>query len=188
MEALPGTDLQTGFAAYRASYRMETRPSVVGSKTVGTINTPWIVRFEVFMAVTVKNDVFWDVTPCGSCKNRRFERTYPLHNRVKRISVLETTSAVTSINVVFSSLTIFTLMMEAILSSETSALTRATRRHIPEDGIFHSHRHENLNPTYWSLFLAVQQKSHRYGIACEIFLRNDLKMEILRKVFGMRKG
>jgi hypothetical protein len=30
------------------------------------------VRFEVFMAVTVKNGVFRDVTPYGSCKNRRF--------------------------------------------------------------------------------------------------------------------
>jgi hypothetical protein len=27
------------------------------------------VRFEVFTAVTMKNGVFWDVTPCGSCKN-----------------------------------------------------------------------------------------------------------------------
>jgi hypothetical protein len=25
------------------------------------------VRFEVFTAVTMKNPVFWDVTPCGSC-------------------------------------------------------------------------------------------------------------------------
>jgi hypothetical protein len=33
------------------------------------------VRFEVFTAVTMKNGVFWDVTPCGSCKNRRFGRT-----------------------------------------------------------------------------------------------------------------
>jgi hypothetical protein len=24
---------------------------------------------------SVKNDVFWDVTPCGSCKNRRFGGT-----------------------------------------------------------------------------------------------------------------
>jgi hypothetical protein len=33
------------------------------------------VRFEVFTAVTMKNGVFWDVTPCGSCKNRCFGGT-----------------------------------------------------------------------------------------------------------------
>jgi hypothetical protein len=33
------------------------------------------IRFEVFTAVTMKNGVFWDVTPCGSCKNRRFGGT-----------------------------------------------------------------------------------------------------------------
>jgi E3 ubiquitin-protein ligase DOA10 len=33
------------------------------------------VKFEVFTAVTMKNGVFWDVTLCGSCKNRRFGRT-----------------------------------------------------------------------------------------------------------------
>jgi hypothetical protein len=33
------------------------------------------VRFEAFTTVTRKNSVFWDVTPCGSCKNRRFEGT-----------------------------------------------------------------------------------------------------------------
>jgi hypothetical protein len=33
------------------------------------------VRFEVFTAVAMKNGVFWDVMPCGSCKNRRFEGT-----------------------------------------------------------------------------------------------------------------
>jgi hypothetical protein len=33
------------------------------------------VRFEVFMVVTMKNGVFWDVTPCGSYKNQRFGGT-----------------------------------------------------------------------------------------------------------------
>jgi hypothetical protein len=32
----------------------------------------YVVRFEVFTAVTMKNGVFWDVTPFDSCKNRRF--------------------------------------------------------------------------------------------------------------------
>jgi hypothetical protein len=29
----------------------------------------YCVRFEVFTVVTMTNGVFWDVTPCGSCKN-----------------------------------------------------------------------------------------------------------------------
>jgi hypothetical protein len=54
------------------------------------------IRFEVFTAVTTKNRVFLDVTPCGSCKNRRFGGTYASFIRVARICELETTLAVIS--------------------------------------------------------------------------------------------
>jgi hypothetical protein len=39
------------------------------------------LRFEVFRAVTMKNIVFWDVTPCGSCMNQCFWGTYRFHHQ-----------------------------------------------------------------------------------------------------------
>jgi hypothetical protein len=46
-------------------------------------------------------------------------------------------------------------MMEALNSSETLVLTRATRRNIPEDDILHSHSREKLKSyialTGWAL-------------------------------------
>jgi hypothetical protein len=43
--------------------------------TLAFENQLLFVRFEVFTAVTTTNGVFWNVTPCGSCKNRRFGGT-----------------------------------------------------------------------------------------------------------------
>jgi hypothetical protein len=64
----------------------------------------------------MKNGVFWDVTPCGSC-------------------ISSQRASVASHGYVPSSPIIVTLMKEALSSSETSVLTRSIRRNIPEDTI-----------------------------------------------------
>jgi hypothetical protein len=51
-------------------------------------------------------------------------------------------------------------MMEAIRSSKTSVLIGATRRHISEDGILHSHRRENLK-SY--IFGIIMRRRIRWG-------------------------
>jgi hypothetical protein len=74
------------------------------------------VRFEVFTAVTMKNGVFWDVTPCGSCKNRRFGGTQRFLHQVFLPSVRR---LLVTASVVPSSLILVTLMKEALSSFET---------------------------------------------------------------------
>jgi hypothetical protein len=46
--------------------------------------------------VTIQNGVFWEVTPCGSCKNRRFRGAWRLLHQGGKNQWLGTTHAVTS--------------------------------------------------------------------------------------------
>jgi hypothetical protein len=67
-------------------------------------------------------------------------------------------------------------MMEAMRSSETSVLTRATQRHIPEDGILHNHRLGNLKSYKLnSLCFGVVASGFEYSRALNLLLgcQND---------------
>jgi hypothetical protein len=81
------------------------------------------------------------------------------------VTTVAVTNSYITLNSVFRSLVtatvvtgspiLVTLLIEAIPSSDTSVLTRATRRNIPEDDILHSHRRENFKSyialTGWTL-------------------------------------
>jgi hypothetical protein len=96
----------------------------------------------------MKNVVFWDVSPYGSCRNRHSEGTYRLHlqGESNKGSVLQSVAIAN----VFGPKIVFTLTMEAIRSSRTSNPARTTQRHIQEDYILQITRRLHIATT-WEL-------------------------------------
>jgi hypothetical protein len=76
----------------------------------------------------IKNAVFWDVTPCRPCVNRRFGWIYRLNLQGRKHSRVRNQHE----------------QVVADWATETSVHTSSTLRHIPEDYILHSHRRENF--------------------------------------------
>jgi hypothetical protein len=103
-------------------------------------NTLYLVGFEVFKAVTMKNAVLWGVAPCRSDRlNRSFGGSYRIHLQGKKIQREQVAAELLLPAHAGSSLADFsTLKMEAIRSSETSVQSiTSTRRHTPKYGILH---------------------------------------------------
>jgi hypothetical protein len=103
----------------------------------------FFVRLEVFTAMAMKNGVFRDVIPCGSCKNQHFGGMNRLYHQgdKNRPSMNVSSNSLRSVlwllvtaNVVPSSPILITLMMLATRSFETLVFARATWRNSPEDG------------------------------------------------------
>jgi hypothetical protein len=82
--------------------------------------------------VTMKNDVFCDVAPCGFNLTGRFGGMSRLHLQGRRHNSAFTVNRLTYFlaRVITSA-----LKLEAICSSETSVCNKTIRPHIPEDGI-----------------------------------------------------
>jgi hypothetical protein len=100
----------------------------------------------------MKNAVFWDVAPYGFNINRRFGGTCRLYFQGRRNNTSQSVS--NRLTLFLACVISSVLRMEATCSSETSVYNKPTGRHIPEGGILHSHRSENLNP--WMSVIVFQ--------------------------------
>jgi hypothetical protein len=83
-------------------------------KIQNTSRSCWLVRFQVLTAASMMfRVVFWDILPCKIIVDRRFRGAYCLHRHG------------------------WSLIMEAVCTSETSVDNHFTRQYIPEDNSEH---------------------------------------------------
>jgi hypothetical protein len=137
--------------------------------------------------VVLKNTVFWDVAPCGSCKAPRLRGTYSLHHQGDKNSELGTTLVVvtSSRSTLRSNVTgspiLVTLMMYVIHSSQTPVLTRATRRENPKSykAVLYLKQHDLRSMRDCMYFLEVSVETLLHNVRLEGQIDDHL-----RRMFG----
>jgi hypothetical protein len=106
-------------------------------------------NLKVLKRITQKNSVFWDVEPGRSCVNRRFVGTYRLHLQGRKIrergsSLSRWLSLLSSAHAGSSLAAFLPWRWRCYVSAKRWLIQDLPSSNIPEDGILHSYRCENL--------------------------------------------